>query len=199
MGARGPFGLRDRPPVLAGEANLRDDGYRGIWFTLGQMQEYGDKYSGGLATYTANHVPMAIYSKAANKTFFVYGGAKQGKRYLLHMIAYYDHARGVVPRPTIVHDKQATVRVESKFRSMHTRNSMAEGNIQGASVRPAKGTALVAKNARRPTIFPPPRLSAQRANRSHAAATCPAERGRRPQQQQRGKECQRVFHETIRE
>src|SRR5580704_4198406 len=85
--------------------NSKDDGYRGIWFTLGQMQEYGDKYSGGLATYTANHVPMAIYSKEANKTFFVYGGAKQGKRYLLDMIAYYDHALGVVPRPTIVHDK----------------------------------------------------------------------------------------------
>ena len=86
-------------------SNAKDDGYRGIWFTLGQRSEYGDKYSGGLATYTANHVPMAIYSKDADKTFFVYGGAKQGKRYLLDMVSYYDHARGVVPRPTIVHDK----------------------------------------------------------------------------------------------
>lgn len=87
------------------EANPKDDGYRGIWFTLGQKSEYGDKYSGGLATYTANHVPMAIYSKEANKTFFVYGGAREGKRYLLDMVSYYDHARGVVPQPTIVHDK----------------------------------------------------------------------------------------------
>ncbi len=87
-------------------ANPKDDGYRGIWFTLGQMTEHGDKYSGGLATYTANHVPMAIYSKAANKTFFVYGGAKEGKRYLLDMISYYDHTTGQFPRPTIVHDKQ---------------------------------------------------------------------------------------------
>ena len=47
-------------------ASQKDDGYRGIWFTLGQMSEYGDKYSGGLGTYTANHVPMAIYSKEAN-------------------------------------------------------------------------------------------------------------------------------------
>ena len=86
-------------------ANPKDDGYRGIWFTLGQKSEYGDKYSGGLGTYTANHVPMAIYSKEANKTFFVYGGAREGKRYLLDMVSYYDHARGVVPRPTIVHDK----------------------------------------------------------------------------------------------
>ena len=47
----------------------KDDGYRGIWFTLGQYTDspygrgdwkgfwdYGDKYSGGLGTYTAKHV-----------------------------------------------------------------------------------------------------------------------------------------------
>jgi hypothetical protein len=93
------------PTPATAEAGAKDDGYRGIWFTLGQMTEHGDKYSGGLGTYTANHVPMAIYSREANKTFFVYGGAKQGKRHLLDMVSYYDHARGVVPRPTIVHDK----------------------------------------------------------------------------------------------
>lgn len=82
-----------------------DDGYRGIWFTLGQMTPHGDKYSGGLGSYTANHVPMAIYAKEVDKTFFVYGGAKGGKRYLLDMISYYDHKRHVVPRPAIVHDK----------------------------------------------------------------------------------------------
>ncbi|MHB8953181.1 MAG: BNR-4 repeat-containing protein [Pirellulaceae bacterium] len=87
-------------------ASARDDGYRGIWFTLGQYSEFGDKYSGGLGTYTANHVPIAIYAKEADKTFFVYGGAKQGKRHLLAMASYYDHRRGVVPRPTVVHDKQ---------------------------------------------------------------------------------------------
>ncbi|MCX6906213.1 MAG: BNR-4 repeat-containing protein [Verrucomicrobia bacterium] len=87
-------------------ASPKDDGYRGIWFTLGQKSEHGDKYSGGLGTYTANHVPMAIYAKEADKTFFVYGGAKQGQRHLLAMASYYDHRRKVVPRPTIVHDKQ---------------------------------------------------------------------------------------------
>ncbi len=87
-------------------ASERDDGYRGIWFTLGQRTEFGDKYSGGLGTYTANHVPIAIYCKEVNKTFFVYGGAKHGKRHLLNMVGYFDHARGVVPRPTIVHDKK---------------------------------------------------------------------------------------------
>ena len=84
----------------------RDSGYRGIWFTLGQRTEYGDKYSGGLATYTANHVPIAVYCPKVNKTFFVYGGTKNGKRHLLNMISYYDHSSGTVPRPTIVHDKQ---------------------------------------------------------------------------------------------
>ena len=86
-------------------ATRKDAGYRGIWFTLGQLSEYGDKYSGGLGTYTANHVPMAIYAKEANKTFFVYGGSKNGQRYLYNMIGCYDHASGTVPRPTIVHDK----------------------------------------------------------------------------------------------
>ncbi|MBN2296233.1 MAG: hypothetical protein JXM70_27635, partial [Pirellulales bacterium] len=83
----------------------KDDGYRGIWFTLGQVSKYGDKNPGGLGTYTAKHVPLAVYSPEAEKTFFVYGGAKQGKRHLLAMASYYDHRRGVVPRPVIVHDK----------------------------------------------------------------------------------------------
>jgi hypothetical protein len=94
--------------LLLSVANLRAataDGYRGIWFTLGQKSEFGDKYSGGLATYTANHVPIAIYAPKANKTFFVYGGTIKGERHLLIMASYYDHATGTVPRPTIVHDK----------------------------------------------------------------------------------------------
>ncbi|MDO8543340.1 MAG: hypothetical protein Q7S40_23120, partial [Opitutaceae bacterium] len=51
------------PTALAAEspASPRADGYRGIWFTLGQKSEYGDKYSGGLGTYTANHNPLAVY------------------------------------------------------------------------------------------------------------------------------------------
>lgn len=83
----------------------KSPGYVGIWFTLGQVSEYGDKYSGGLGTYTAKHVPLAVYSTEANKTFFVYGGAKNEERHLLAMTSYYDHATGLVPRPSIVHDK----------------------------------------------------------------------------------------------
>jgi hypothetical protein len=82
------------------------DGYRGIWFTLGQFSEYGDKYSGGLGTYTANHIPLAIYAPEVDKTFFVYGGTIKGQRHLLIMASEYDHATHQVPRPTLVLDKQ---------------------------------------------------------------------------------------------
>jgi len=81
------------------------DGYRGIWFTLGQFSSYGDKYSGGLGTYTANHIPLAIYAPQVNKTFFTYGGTLKDKRHLLIMVSEYDHATGQVPRPTLVLDK----------------------------------------------------------------------------------------------
>lgn len=52
--------------------NPKAEGYKGIWFTVGQFSEFGDKCSGGLGTYTANHIPVAIYSPEVNKTFFVY-------------------------------------------------------------------------------------------------------------------------------
>jgi hypothetical protein len=87
--------------------NQRADGYKGIWFTLGQFSEYGDKYSGGLGTYTANHIPIAVYSPEVKKTFFVYGGTTRAdERHLLIMISYYDHEKKVVPKPVIVYDKQ---------------------------------------------------------------------------------------------
>jgi hypothetical protein len=84
--------------------NPRADGYRGIWFTLGQKSEYGDKYSGGLGTYTANHTPLAVYAPAVDRTFFVYGGSPAGERSLLCLIGSYDHKTGRVARPVIVHD-----------------------------------------------------------------------------------------------
>lgn len=66
-----PFSFAQENPSLN---NQKMDGYKGIWFTLGQFSEYGDKYSGGLGTYTAKHIPLSIYSPEADKTFFVYGG-----------------------------------------------------------------------------------------------------------------------------
>ena len=87
--------------------NPKANGYKGIWFTLGQFSAYGDKYSGGLGTYTANHVPVAIYSRQADKTFFVYGGTTtKDEKHLLIMLSYYDHKTGLVPKPVIVYDKK---------------------------------------------------------------------------------------------
>ncbi len=83
----------------------RAAGYRGIWFTLGQFSEHGDKYSGGLGTYTANHNPLAVYAPAVDKTFFVYGGSPAGERHLLCLVGSFDHKTGRVSRPVIVHDK----------------------------------------------------------------------------------------------
>ena len=86
--------------------NCRMDGYKGIWYTIEQSSEYGYKYSGGLGTYTADHVPVAIYAPEVEKTFFVYGGTTQkDERHLLVMASYYDHKKKVVPRPVIVCDK----------------------------------------------------------------------------------------------
>ncbi len=87
--------------------NTKIDGYRPIWFELNQKYEYGDKYSGPLGTYTAKHVPLAVYSAGADKTFFVYGGTKTAdERYLLCMIGEFDHQTGMASKPTVVCDKQ---------------------------------------------------------------------------------------------
>ena len=87
----------------------KDDGYRGIWYSnQRQNDEYVYKYSGGLGTYCAKHRPFAVYAPEVNKTFFCYGGTDKDRRTLLHMVSYYDHANGTVPRPTILLDKQTT-------------------------------------------------------------------------------------------
>jgi hypothetical protein len=81
-------------------------GFKGIWFDLGQSSEYGSKYSGGLGTYTAKHVPLAVYSEPAEKTFFVYGGTRDsGERHLLAMVSCFDHSSGKLAKPVVVHDK----------------------------------------------------------------------------------------------
>ena len=87
--------------------NPTANGYKGIWFTLGQYSEYGDKYSGGLGTYTANHIPIAIYAPEVKKTFFTYGGTTaKDERHLLIMVSYFDHQTKMVPKPVVVYDKE---------------------------------------------------------------------------------------------
>jgi hypothetical protein len=93
----------------AGSALPTDDGYRGIWyFNQPSNDQYRYKYSGGFATYPQQHAPIAIYAPAANKTFFCYGGTVKGKQELLHMVSYFDHATGKLPRPTILLNKQTS-------------------------------------------------------------------------------------------
>jgi hypothetical protein len=86
--------------------NQKTDGYRGIWFELNQKYDHGDKYSGGLGTYTAKHIPLAIYAPEVEKTYFVYGGTIDAEqRHLLCMIGEYDHQTHKVSKPTVVYDK----------------------------------------------------------------------------------------------
>ncbi|MFW5980895.1 MAG: BNR-4 repeat-containing protein, partial [Halanaerobiaceae bacterium] len=98
------------------------DGYRGFWYGCTPAEDrstikekYAYKYSGGLGTYCAKHRPFAVYSEEVNKTFFCYGGTVKnnyrkertriGENQLLHMVSYFDHDKGVVPKPTILLDK----------------------------------------------------------------------------------------------
>ena len=94
-------------PQEGSTLNRKDDGYHGIWYMNQPLKSvYKYKYSGGLGTYCAKHKPFAVYCERAGKTFFCYGGAtRSGKRQLLHMVSYYDHENGTVPRPSILLDK----------------------------------------------------------------------------------------------
>jgi hypothetical protein len=95
-------------PVGEVALNQKADGYRGIWYMNQPVDnEYAYKYSGGLGTYCDYHAPFAVYRPEVNKTFFCFGGAPAGdSRKLLHMVSYFDHATGTVPRPTLLLDKQ---------------------------------------------------------------------------------------------
>jgi len=88
-------------------AQPKDDGYRGIWYSnQPSKDEYGYKYSGGFATYPQQQLPCAIYAREVNKTFFCYGGRSREKNELLHMVGFFDHSTGRVPRPTILLNKK---------------------------------------------------------------------------------------------
>ncbi|MBN1349080.1 BNR-4 repeat-containing protein [candidate division KSB1 bacterium] len=87
--------------------NQPDNGYRGIWYmNQPSNDEYVYKYSGGLGTYCAKHQSFAVYCDSVKKTFFCYGGTtRDDNRHLLHVVSFYDHTTGTVPRPTILLDK----------------------------------------------------------------------------------------------
>ena len=103
------------PEDIYGKAKLINqpaEGYRGIWYAIGGAGQRGSvpapynfKYSGGLRTYPANHYPFSVYAAEVDKTFFCYGGTDDSGKTLYHMVSYFDHKTGEVPRPTIVLDK----------------------------------------------------------------------------------------------
>lgn len=91
------------------ETTVAVDGYRGIWYSnQATGDEHRYKYSGGLGTYPQQHAPIAVYSAAANKTFFCYGGATDKPGELAAMVSYFDHTTGKVPRPRAVLVKPTT-------------------------------------------------------------------------------------------
>lgn len=87
--------------------NKQDNGFRGIWYYIGNTgDEYKVKYGGGLGTYPSNHYPFSVYVAKVNKTFFCYGGTDEAKgQTLYHEVAYFDHQTKMVSKPTIVLDK----------------------------------------------------------------------------------------------
>lgn len=93
-------------PVIRNE---KYSGFRSIWyFNQPSNDEYVYKYSGGLGTYCAKHIPLAWHAREVDKTFFVYGGTDAKNSTLLHMVSYYDHRTGKVARPTLLLDKRTT-------------------------------------------------------------------------------------------
>ena len=100
------------------------DGYHGVWYQREILKnEFKYKYSGGLGTYCAKHNPFAVHCPEVDKTFFCYGGVQQGyhlkydltlenldpvktEKAVYHMVSYYDHRTGLVPRPTVLLDKK---------------------------------------------------------------------------------------------
>lgn len=98
--------------LLPGEPKLINrpaKGYRGIWYmNVPTRDEYRFKYSGGMGTYCAGHLPMAVYSKEANRTYFCYGGTDEGNTTLYHCVSYFDHATKTLARPMAVLDKRTT-------------------------------------------------------------------------------------------
>lgn len=77
-------------------------GFSGIWYSnQPQADRYGFKYSGGLATYPQQVMPIAVHAPEVNRTFFTFGGAN-GRGELDNLIAYMDHNTGSVSRPRLV-------------------------------------------------------------------------------------------------
>jgi hypothetical protein len=86
------------------------DGFRGLWYSnQAQNDAWKWKYAGGFATYPQQHIPLAIYASAVEKTFFCYGGALESeadKPKIANMVSFFDHQTGEVARPAIILERQ---------------------------------------------------------------------------------------------
>lgn len=106
--------LRTRTIELGGKGvflgGVPFPGFRGIWYgNEASHDEYAFKYSGGLGTYCSGHVPMAVYSKSADKTFFCWGGTTEASHTsLVHCVASFDHRRKSLSGPFAVVDKRTS-------------------------------------------------------------------------------------------
>lgn len=106
---------------LLAAAAILGDGYTGIWYyNQPSKDEYVYKYSGGFATYPQQQSPIAIYVASQEKTFFCYGGTVEGKQELLHMVSYFDHKTGMVPRPTLLLNKKTNDAHDNPVMSIDT-------------------------------------------------------------------------------
>ena len=89
--------------------NAKAEGFRGIWYmNQPSGDEYVYKYSGGMGTYCAGHIPMAVYSTAADKTFLPFGASDERNPSLFQCVSYCDHKTGLLARPVIVFDRRTT-------------------------------------------------------------------------------------------
>jgi len=127
--------------------NDKDTGYRGIWYmNQPSGDEYVYKYSGGLGTYCAKHKPFAVYCDKVKKTFFCYGGTTtDSNRKLLHMVSYYNHKTGMVPRPTILLDKKTSDAHDNPVISVDD-----EGHIWGFSTSHGTSRPSYVHKSRKP-------------------------------------------------
>lgn len=98
-------GTSDEPasrPAATGPAGVA--GFRGLWYERpGEPGDLDPPLRGGMATFAPHPGPVAAYSSKASKTFFVYGGAADGKDAGMQVaVSFYDHQSGRVARPVIL-------------------------------------------------------------------------------------------------
>ncbi len=74
--------------------------FQGVWYQCGTANAYPGKpyvYSGPCASYCAWHRPMAVHAASQQKTYFVFGNAKNWPA-----ISYYDHKTKTFAAPVVL-------------------------------------------------------------------------------------------------